>query len=204
MSLPLVGQPGPDFTLPSTSGADLTLSSLRGRNVLLAFFPLAFTSTCTTEMCAFTDDLEKFSSADTVIRRNADALAKGELNIHATLTIPKGKFHPRFANVPDVDSLAKNDKERQLITLFREFMYPRWPYVLSPGTPPEIVKTLREAMSKSFKDPGFAQEFKKLMGGEPSPLTGEEVEASIRQLPRDPEIVGLYKQMAQHGPLPPR
>ena len=73
------------------------------------------------------------NSADTVVRRNADALAKGELNIHATLTIPKGKFHPRFANVPDADSLAKNDKERQLISLFREFMYPRWPYVLRAG-----------------------------------------------------------------------
>jgi tripartite-type tricarboxylate transporter receptor subunit TctC len=144
------------------------------------------------------------NSADTVVRRNADPLAKGEYNIHATLTIPKGKFHPRFTNVPDADSLAKNDRERQLIGLFREFMYPRWPYVLPPGTPPEIVKTLREAMAKSFKDPGFAQEFKKLMGGEPSPLTGEEVEASIRELPRDPEVVGLYKKMAEHGPLPPR
>jgi tripartite-type tricarboxylate transporter receptor subunit TctC len=132
------------------------------------------------------------NSADTVVRRNAEALAKGQFNIHATLTIPKGKFHPRFA------------KERQLISLFREFMYPRWPYVLPPGTPPEIVKTLREAMNRSFNDPGFTQEFKKLMGGEPSPLTGEEVEASIRQLPRDPEVVGLYKKIAEHGPLPPR
>jgi tripartite-type tricarboxylate transporter receptor subunit TctC len=144
------------------------------------------------------------NSADTVVRRNAEALAKGQFNIHATLTIPKGKFHPRFANVTDVDSLAKNDKERQLISLFREFMYPRWPYVLPPGTPSEIVKTLREAMHRSFKDPGFTQEFKKLMGGEPSPLTGEEVETSIRQLPRDPEVVGLYKKIAEHGPLPPR
>ena len=144
------------------------------------------------------------NSADTVVRRNADALAKGEIVIHATLTIPKGKFHPRFANVTDVESLAKNDRERQLIGLFREFIYPRWPYVLPPGTPPEIVKTLREAMNQSFKDPGFTQEFKKLMGGEPSPLTGEEVESSIRQLPRDPEVVGLYKKIAEHGPLPPR
>ena len=144
------------------------------------------------------------NSADTVVRRNADALAKGQYNIHATLTIPKGTFHPRFANVPDADSLAKSDRERQLVTLFREFMYPRWPYVLPPATPVEIVKMLREAMNKSFKDPGFTQEFKKLMGGEPSPLTGEEVEASIRELPRDPEVIGLYKKMAEHGPLPPR
>ncbi|MGB7949470.1 MAG: hypothetical protein WCH75_17420 [Candidatus Binatia bacterium] len=144
------------------------------------------------------------NSADTVVRRNGEALANGQYNIHATLTIPKGKFHPRFANVPDADSLAKNDKERQLINLFREFMYPRWPYVLPPGTPAEIVKTLREAMNKSFKDPGFPPEFKKLMGSEPTPLSGEEVEKSIRELPRDPEIVGMYKKIAEHGPLPPR
>lgn len=144
------------------------------------------------------------NSADTVLRRNRDALAKGELNIHATITIPKGKFHPRFANLPDADALARNDRERQLVGLFREFLYPRWPYVLPPGTPPEIVKLLRDAMAKAFKDPGFKEEFKKLMGSEPSPLTGEEVEASIRELPRDPEVIGLYKKMAEHGPLPPR
>ena len=144
------------------------------------------------------------NSADTVIRRNADAFNKGDFVIHATLTIPKGKPHPRFSNVTDVDTLAKNDRERQLISLFREFMYPRWPYVVTPGTPPELVKTLREAFARSFKDPGFTAEFKKLMGGEPSPLTGEEVEASMRELPRDAETISLYKKMAEHGPLPPR
>ncbi|HET8564539.1 MAG TPA: hypothetical protein VFM35_11760 [Candidatus Binatia bacterium] len=144
------------------------------------------------------------NSADTVVRRNAEALAKGQFNIHATITIPKGKFHPRFANVPDVETFARNDRERQLVNLFRAFLYPRWPYVLPPGTSAEIVKILREAMVKAFKDPGFNQEFKKLMGSDPSPLSGEEVETSIRELPRDPEIIGLYKKMAEAGPLPPR
>jgi hypothetical protein len=59
-------------------------------------------------------------------------------------------------------------------------------------------------MSRSFKDPGFSQEFKKLMGGEPTPLSGEEVEESMRELPRDPETISLYKKMAEHGPLPAR
>jgi tripartite-type tricarboxylate transporter receptor subunit TctC len=144
------------------------------------------------------------NSADTVVRRNGEALEKGEFNIHATLTIPKGKFHRRFANVPDLDSLAKNEKERQLISLFRNFLYPRWPYVLPPGTPDEIVKTLRGAMVKSFKDPGFPKEFKKLMGSDPTPLTGEEVETAIKEIPRDPETIALYKQMAQNVPLPSR
>ncbi len=144
------------------------------------------------------------NSADTTLRRNKEALEKGEIVVHATLTIPKGKPHPRFANLPDLDDLAKNDKERRLIELFRTFLYPRWPLVLPPNTPPAIVQTLREATNKSFNDPGFPGEFKKLMGSEPSPLTGEEVEAAIKAIPRDAETVGLYKKFAEHGPLPPR
>lgn len=144
------------------------------------------------------------NSADTVVRRNREALEKGQFNIHATLTIPRGKFHPRFGDVPDLDTLAKNQKERQLISLFRNFLYPRWPYVLPPGTPDDIVKTLREAMARTFKDPGFPKEFRKLMGSDPTPLTGEEVEAAIKDIPRDAEIIALYKKMAQNVPLPPR
>jgi peroxiredoxin (alkyl hydroperoxide reductase subunit C) len=67
-SLPSVGSPAPDFTLRSTAGTDVTLSAFRGtKNVLLAFFPLAFTGTCTREMCAFTDDFSQFASRDTVV-----------------------------------------------------------------------------------------------------------------------------------------
>ena len=45
----------------------MTLSRLRGKNVLLAFFPLAFTKTCTLELCAFTDDFAQFESANTAV-----------------------------------------------------------------------------------------------------------------------------------------
>ena len=52
MTTPAVGEPAPDFTLNSTSGKPVTLSSFRGeRPVLLAFFPLAFSSVCTAEFC---------------------------------------------------------------------------------------------------------------------------------------------------------
>jgi len=65
---PVVGQPAPDFTLPSTAGQDVRLSGYRGTaNVLLAFFPLAFTSTCTAELCSFTEDFGRFASKDTVV-----------------------------------------------------------------------------------------------------------------------------------------
>lgn len=62
---PRIGQPAPDFTLASTAGGEVTLSSFRGQStVLLAFFPLAFTGTCTAEMCDFTSDLNQFNDVD--------------------------------------------------------------------------------------------------------------------------------------------
>jgi peroxiredoxin len=61
-SVPAVGDVAPDFTLDSTSGESITLSALRGAPVLLAFFPLAFTSVCTAEMCAFGDDWDRFAA----------------------------------------------------------------------------------------------------------------------------------------------
>jgi peroxiredoxin len=74
--VPTVGAPAPDFTLPSTNGTDVTLSALRGHNVLLAFFPLAFTRTCTAEMCAFSEDYGLFRSADTeVLPISVDSVA---------------------------------------------------------------------------------------------------------------------------------
>ena len=66
--MPTIGQPAPDFTLPSTAGKDVTLSSFRGKeNVLVAFFPLAFTGTCTAEMCALSEDYSKFQGAGTAV-----------------------------------------------------------------------------------------------------------------------------------------
>ena len=63
-----IGDPAPAFTLSSTSGKDVSLADFRGRsNVLLAFFPLAFTSTCTAENCAFSEDFDQFATAGTVV-----------------------------------------------------------------------------------------------------------------------------------------
>ncbi|MEP6833865.1 MAG: redoxin domain-containing protein [Gemmatimonas sp.] len=60
--IPKPGDTAPDFTLASTAGNTVTLSAFRNeKNVLLAFFPLAFTSTCTAEMCSFSEDFDQFT-----------------------------------------------------------------------------------------------------------------------------------------------
>jgi mycoredoxin-dependent peroxiredoxin len=64
---PAVGTVAPDFTLPSTSGERVTLSQLRGKRVLIAFFPLAFSPTCTAELCEMRDDWDTFTSRDLVV-----------------------------------------------------------------------------------------------------------------------------------------
>jgi peroxiredoxin (alkyl hydroperoxide reductase subunit C) len=73
--VPAVGETAPDFSLPSTSDKPIALADHRGKtNVLLAFFPLAFSALCTAEMCAFRDDVEKFATADvTVIPISVDS-----------------------------------------------------------------------------------------------------------------------------------
>lgn len=68
MAEPKVGDKAPDFTLKSTSGDMVSLGQFKGqKNVLLAFFPLAFTGVCTAENCAFSQDYSQFEAKDTEV-----------------------------------------------------------------------------------------------------------------------------------------
>ena len=59
----VIGAPAPDFTLPSSSGAPVTLSALRGTPVVVVFFSFAFSGTCTGELCELRDNIEAFDEA---------------------------------------------------------------------------------------------------------------------------------------------
>jgi len=56
-----VGDKAPDFTLPDTEMKQRSLKEFMGQKVVLAFFPGAFTSTCTKEMCAFRDSMTRLT-----------------------------------------------------------------------------------------------------------------------------------------------
>lgn len=62
-----VGDMAPDFTLANQNGESITLSSLRGKTVVLFFYPKADTPGCTTEACAFRDARPQFEEKDAVL-----------------------------------------------------------------------------------------------------------------------------------------
>lgn len=70
-----VGELAPDFTLTSASGEKVTLSAYRGqKNVVLAFFPFAFSGTCSAQMPSYEAELARFNGYDTqVIGVSTDA-----------------------------------------------------------------------------------------------------------------------------------
>ena len=61
---PEVGTEAPDFTLKDQNNQEVTLSSFRGeRNVLVVFYPFAFSGTCTGELCQLRDELSVYTDA---------------------------------------------------------------------------------------------------------------------------------------------
>jgi len=62
-----INSPAPDFTLPSHLDKPVTLSDLKGKNVVLAFFPLTFTPVCSSQIPAYEAEQAKFAALDTQI-----------------------------------------------------------------------------------------------------------------------------------------
>jgi peroxiredoxin len=118
-SLPVPGTPAPDFTLPSTAGIDVTLSKLRGRNVLLAFSPLAFTRVCTQEMCSFTEDYDRFQDANTVVL---------PISVDSIPTLKEFKAKERMA--VDLLSDFKREVSRKYGRLIEDKFFSNRAYVL--------------------------------------------------------------------------
>jgi tripartite-type tricarboxylate transporter receptor subunit TctC len=146
------------------------------------------------------------NNTTSVLRRNREWVEKGIMDFHAILAVPKGDKHPhpRFAQLPEIESFAKTDRERKLLTMWRGFRTATSPYVLPPGTPKDRVETLQEAMRKVFKDREFHAEFKKLVTDDVSPLMPEALMKVIKEMPRDAEVIEMLKKFAGVEPLPPR
>jgi hypothetical protein len=66
------------------------------------------------------------------------------------------------------------------------------------------VQALQAAFRKTYQDPEFHKEYKKFTADDPTPLPPENHEKVIDEIPREPEVVKIFKQIIGAGPLPPR
>ena len=98
-----VGQPAPDFTLHETLERQRSLRDFRGRNVVLAFFPGAFTPVCTTEMCALRDRIDRFAAM------NAEIIG---------ITVDPPFVLDAWKAAHDVDYTFLSDYNREVVTAY--------------------------------------------------------------------------------------
>ncbi|CAN5270120.1 peroxiredoxin [soil metagenome] len=96
-----VGQVAPEINLPDTEKKLHTLAEYKGKNVLLLFFPFAFTGTCTKELCGIRDDISKYE--------NANAVVLGiSIDTHFTLKKYKEEQNLNFPLLSDFNKEAIN------------------------------------------------------------------------------------------------
>src|SRR5499433_2230568 len=125
---------------------------------------------------------------------------------HGIIEIPKGQkhTHPRFAKLPDIETFARSNMDRRLVAMYRTFVGSGNPFVLPPGTPKARVQILQEAMRKTYRDPEFFKEYTKLTGLKAEPQMPEQLEQTIKDMPRDREAVEVFKKLIGPDPLPQR
>ena len=144
------------------------------------------------------------TSADTVLRRNPDWLKTHIVDFHSILETPKGDNHPQFAKLPELETLAKSELERKVVSLQRSFRLTGQPFVGPPGIPRERAAILQEAFRKTYLDPEFQKQYKKVTRDDPTPLLPENHEKAIQEIPRDPEVIEIFNKLISAGPLPTR
>jgi peroxiredoxin Q/BCP len=96
------GDAAPAIILDTDSGDHFTLSSLKGKNVVLYFYPKADTPGCTKEACEFRDTTKKFTKANTVIVGVSPDASKSQAKF-------KEKFDLPFVLLADVDHKTCED-----------------------------------------------------------------------------------------------
>jgi hypothetical protein len=146
----------------------------------------------------------RFNQSHTIFQRFPEWYDKGIMDFHVVLEIPRGDKHPKFANLPELESFAKNERERQLVQLQRGFRLSGSPFILPPGVPRERVTLLQDAMTKVFKDPEFPAVFKKMVGDDAEIVFPAVMDKGIKELPRNPEVIDLLTKIAGPNPLPAR
>ena len=106
-----VGDLAPNFTLRNTAKEEVSLADFRGKNVLVLFFPLAFTSVCTDELCTMRDEKAEYDSL------NVELLA---ISVDSLFTLEKFKGEQEY-NFPLLSDFNK-DVSRAYGSLYEDFV----------------------------------------------------------------------------------
>jgi peroxiredoxin (alkyl hydroperoxide reductase subunit C) len=136
-----IGDPAPDFTLPNANNEKVSLSSYQGKqNVVLAFFPFAFSSVCSAQLPSYEADLERFRSYDTeVIGVSADsryALAAWAKQYQMTLPL-LSDFYPHGSVAEQYGVLHASGRPERALFVIDKAGKIRWIQVNQPGQLPD-------------------------------------------------------------------
>ena len=106
----MIGESAPNFTLKNSSKEDISLADYAGKNVILAFYPGAFTGVCDAEMCSFQDNLSKLNESNSaVIGISVDSpWANAEF---------ASKYNLKFELLSDIDRKVVEDYDAKFIGL---------------------------------------------------------------------------------------
>src|SRR5262245_60553271 len=126
------------------------------------------------------------------------------VDFHAILENPKGRRPPQCAHLPEVETVARPGIETRLLALARTFWGVGTLKYLPPSTPNKLTEILRQAIRDTFKDRQFHEQYKKVIGVDPTPLMGEQQQKMVAALPRDNEVIKVFKVLSGLDPLPSR
>jgi peroxiredoxin Q/BCP len=158
-----VGDAAPDFTIPEGVAKDQIgdakkLSDLTGKNVVLAFYPKAFTPGCTSQMCGYRDDFASFKGTDTVvIAISVDEQAESN-RFQTEKQLPFAVVgDPKHAIIGNygVEILKRGEFEYAKRTTFLvgkdgKIAYIDWDYDFAKGKEP-LLKAIKDLGGKSAK-----------------------------------------------------
>ena len=133
-SIPAIGAPAPDFTLPSNAGKDISLKDLAGKRTVLYFYPGDFTSGCTIEAQGFERDIQKYNDLGVqVVGVSVDSVDK-----HLDF---KKKYGLDFPLLSDVGGVVSNKYGSLLDFGFVGKFSNRQTFIISPKSTIEAVFT---------------------------------------------------------------
>lgn len=107
-----VGHAAPSFTLVSTEKKEVSLDSFKGKNVVILFFPFAFTSVCTEELCSMRDNIADYEGVD------AQILA---ISVDSPFTLEKFKQEQNL-NFPVLSDFNK-EVSTKYETIYEDFVF---------------------------------------------------------------------------------